>query len=248
MKKIATDIFARIWALWGLISFVATFLLIFIPSMISYLFPEPASQRYFLFVSRIWMNIWLTLVGCPLRIRGKQHFKKGEVYVVVYNHNTLLDVPLSCPYVPGPNKTIAKSSFARIPLFGWFYAKGSVLVDRKDERSRTRSFDSMKQVLNNGMHMCIYPEGTRNRTDQPLKSFYDGAFRLAKNTGHSIIPGIISGTKEAMPVKRSFYFLPKKLSMEYLEPISTEGRTVEECKQLVYDSMLARIRKNNGEA
>ena len=43
------------------------------------------------------MNIWLTLVGCPLRIRGKQHFKKGEVYVVVYNHNTLLDVPLSCP-------------------------------------------------------------------------------------------------------------------------------------------------------
>ena len=79
MKKIATDIFARIWALWGLISFVATFLLIFIPSMISYLFPEPASQRYFLFVSRIWMNIWLTLVGCPLRIRGKQHFKKGEV-------------------------------------------------------------------------------------------------------------------------------------------------------------------------
>lgn len=243
MKKILTDIFARFWAFWGMISFVATFLVIFPFAMISYLFPEPASQRYFLFISRIWMNMWLPLVGCPLSIRGKENFKKGKVYVVVYNHNTLLDVPLSCPYVPGPNKTIAKASFAKVPLFGWFYAKGSVLVDRKDERSRSKSFDAMKTVLGRGMHMCIYPEGTRNRSSQPLKSFYDGAFRLAKNTNSEIIPGIITGTREAMPVNKTFYFLPRRLRLEYLPPLSTENLRVEEIKQQVYDIMLKKLTK-----
>ena len=110
--KIIKNVFARIWAVWGLVSFVLTFLIIFLPSMIAYLIKEPAGQRYFIFISRIWMNIWLPLIGCPLTVKGKENFKANTNYVVVFNHNTLLDVPLSAPYVPGGNKTIAKSSFA----------------------------------------------------------------------------------------------------------------------------------------
>ena len=98
---------------------------------------------------------------------------------MIFNHNALLDVPLSSPYVPGANKTIAKASFAKVPLFGLFYRKGAVLVDRKNEKSRVKSYEAMKDVLLTGMHMCIYPEGTRNRTEKPLKDFYDGAFKLA---------------------------------------------------------------------
>ena len=49
----------------------------------------------------------------------------------------------------------------------------------------------MKKVLDMGLHMCIYPEGTRNKTDQPLKTFHDGAFRLAIDTRKAIIPGMI---------------------------------------------------------
>ena len=66
-------------------------------------------------------------------MEGKENFKKGETYVIVYNHNALIDVPLSAPFVPGGNKTIAKSSFAKLPIFGWFYKRGSVLVDRKND-------------------------------------------------------------------------------------------------------------------
>lgn len=245
MKKLFTNVFARFWALWGLLSFAATFLVIFIPAMFSYLMKEPGGQRYFLFISRIWMRVWLTLIGCPLSVKGKEHFRKGERYVVVYNHNTLLDVPLSCPFVPGPNKTIAKSSFARVPLFGWFYAKGSVLVDRSSDKSRSRSFEQMIQVLTTGMHMCIYPEGTRNRTDKPLKSFYDGAFRLAAQTGNSVVPGIIRGTKEAMPVNKAFYLLPRKLSLSFLPPVSPAGLSVDELKNKVYDIMLNELARNN---
>ena len=145
--KIIKNIFTRIWALWGLVSFIITFLVIFLPSMASYLTDEPRGQYYFIKVSKYWMNCWLFLIGCPVRVSGKENFIRGSAYVIVFNHNALLDVSLSAPYVPGPNKTIAKASFARIPLFGWFYSKGSVLVDRENERSRVKSFDAMKKVL-----------------------------------------------------------------------------------------------------
>lgn len=236
--NILTGIFARIWAAWGLISFVITFLLAIIPARFADAYKDHvAGQRYFLKVARVWMHVWLRLVGCPVRIRGYQHFKAGESYVVTFNHNALLDVPLSAPFVPGANKTIAKASFAKVPIFGWFYSRGSVLVDRKDEKSRLKSYEQMKAVLQQGMHMCIYPEGTRNRTDQPLKTFYDGAFKLAIDTNKQVMPCIITGTKRAMPIHKKFYLLPTRLNMYFLEPVSPEGLTSEELKKKVFSLM-----------
>ena len=245
-RTLATNIFARIWALWGIISFIATFLIIFIPSMLSYLMKEPGGQDFFIKVSRFWMNIWLPLIGCPVSVKGKENFIKGNNYVVVFNHNTLLDVPLSAPYVPGANKTIAKASFAKVPLFGWFYRKGSVLVDRENEKSRVQSFDAMKKVLAMGMHMSIYPEGTRNRTAEPLKQFYDGAFKLAADTKKEVIPCVIIGTKRAMPVNKFFYLLPTRLKMHFLPAISSENTTVKELKEKVFTVMKEYYVKNSG--
>jgi 1-acyl-sn-glycerol-3-phosphate acyltransferase len=195
-------------------------------------------QRYFITVSRIWMNVWLFLVGCPVKVRGKENFKNNTSYVVVFNHNAFLDVPLSAPYVPGANKTIAKASFAKIPLFGLFYKRGSVLVDRKDDKSRSKSFDSMKRVLATGMHMCLYPEGTRNRTAEPMKPFYDGAFRLAVATNKDIIPCVISGTKKAMPINKSFFLLPVRLQMHFLPAIPSAGMSVQDLKEKTFNIML----------
>ena len=166
------------------------------------------------------MNVWLSLVGCPIKVRGKENFIPGKTYIVTCNHNSLMDVPLSCPYIPGPNKTIAKNSFAKIPLFGFFYMKGSVLVDRKSEKSRRQSFEKMKEVLKKGMHMSIYPEGTRNRTPEPLKKFHDGAFKLATDTGCSIIPAIMFNTKNVLPTGKTFYFWPHKLEIHFLPAVS----------------------------
>jgi 1-acyl-sn-glycerol-3-phosphate acyltransferase len=232
------NIFGRIWAFWGILSFITTFLIIFIPSMISYLYKdEKKGQDYFIKVSKVWMQFWLMLIGCPVKVLGKEHFKKGENYVVVYNHNALLDVPLSAPFIPGPNKTIAKASFAKVPIFGYFYKRGSVLVDRKDERSRVRSFDGMKKALANGMHMCIYPEGTRNRTKDPLKTFYDGAFKLATETGKDIMPCVIKGTREAMPIHKTFFLWPTRLTMQFLSPVSSENIAYKQLKDKVYQQM-----------
>lgn len=235
--KLFREIAGRIWAIWGLLSFTATFLLIFLPSMISYLLPEPKGSVYFIKVARIWMNVWLWLVGCPVRIKGEENFAAGYNYVVTCNHNSLMDVPLSSPYIPGTNKTIAKKSFAKIPLFGWFYSKGSVLVDRTDERSRRKSYDDMKAVLRKGMHICIYPEGTRNRGNEPLKKFYDGAFRLSKDTGHAVIPTLIFNTRKALPVNKPFFFLPVKLEMHFLPPVDPAGLTSEQLREKVFNIM-----------
>ncbi len=236
--QIVKNIFGRIWALWGLITFLITFLIIFIPSMLSHVMNDPKGQKYFIAVSRIWMNVWLFLIACPVKVSGKENFKPGMAYIVVFNHNALLDVPLSAPYVPGANKTIAKASFAKIPLFGLFYKRGSVLVDRKNEKSRSKSFDAMKKVLAAGMHMCIYPEGARNRTAEPIKPFYDGAFRLALAAKKDIIPCVITGTKKAMPINKKFFLLPVKLKMQFLPAETSTGKTVTELKEKVYNEML----------
>ncbi len=231
------NIFARFWALWGIITFIGTFLIIFLPSMVAYTMKEPKGQVYFIHVSRWWMSIWLFLIGCPVKIKGKENFVEGENYVVVFNHNALLDAPLSAPFIPGANKTIAKSSFAKVPIFGLFYKKGSVLIDRKNEQSRRKSYEQMKKVLAAGMHMCIYPEGTRNRTSEPLKSFHDGAFKLAIDTKKQIMPCVMKGTKEAMPIDKFFYLLPTKLSIQFLRPISVENISATDLKHQVFEIM-----------
>lgn len=233
--KIIKSITGRLMAVWAILTFIAGFLIVFVPSMLCWLIPEPKGQDIFIRIARVWMNVWLRLVGCPVNIKGKEHFVKGNAFIVTCNHNSMMDIPLSCPFIPGPNKTIAKSSFVKVPLFGLYYIKGAVLVNRKNEESRRKSYDKMKKVLAKGMHMSIYPEGTRNRTSEPLKKFHDGAFRLAVETKTAIIPAIILNTKKVLP--KSFWFRPQRLEMHFLPPVEPGTKTAEEIKNEVFHIM-----------
>jgi 1-acyl-sn-glycerol-3-phosphate acyltransferase len=236
--KILKEIAGRIWAVWGLIAFIITFIIIFLPSMlVGYLIPDPKGTDYFLKLARVWIRMWLFLVACPLRIKGTENFEKGKIYVVTINHNSILDPTISCPFIPGPNKTIAKNFYAKIPIFGWYYSRGAVLVDRKNEKSRRESFEKMKNVLTHQMHMSIYPEGTRNRSHKPLKPFYNGAFKLAHDAGKDIIPGILLNTKKALPFEKPFYFLPMPLEIHFLEPVSVQNKTPQQLKDEVFEIM-----------
>ena len=124
---------------------------------------------------------------------------------------------------------------AKIPVFGLIYTRGSVLVDRKSEESRKTSFSKMKEVLNLGLHMCIYPEGTRNKTNEPLQRFHDGAFRLAIDTGKPILPTVIFNTAKVLPVGKPFFFWPVAIRMHYLEPVPVNSTmTVAELREKVF--------------
>lgn len=235
--KVIQEITGRIAAAWALLTFAITFLIIFPFSMIAYLLPEPKATAYLIRISKIWIRSWMFLIGCPIVIKGIENFKKGETYIIVSNHGSFLDPTLTCPFIPGANKTIAKDSFAKVPIFGWFYAKGSVLVNRKSEKSRKESFLKMKKVIALGMHMTIYPEGTRNRTNQPLKPFYKGAFNLAYETGKNILPAIIINSKKALPADKPFFFSPQKLELHFLQPVNVKNQSAEELKRKVFSIM-----------
>ncbi len=197
---------------------------------------EPKRTRIFRIISKAWMRIFFFLTGCSLKTVGLDNFKKGENYIVTCNHNSLMDVTLATPFIPGANKTIAKIEMSKIPLFGLIYKRGSVLVDRKDKNSRSNSFKEMKNVLAMGMHMCIYPEGTRNKTDQPLKEFHNGAFRLAVETGKSLLPAVIFSTKKVLPPGKAFFFWPAKVEMHFLPPVGVSSTdNYEDVKQKMYE-------------
>lgn len=226
------NILGRIFALWALLTFCISMLIILLPAWAMGLYPEPKRTIMFINLSRLWMGVWLPLAGIKLVIKGKEHFKKGENYVVVCNHNSFMDVPVTSPGIPGGNKTIAKIELSKIPLFGIIYRRGSVLVDRKNEESRTKSYAYMKKVLDMGLHMCIYPEGTRNKTINPLKEFKEGAFRLAIESKKSIIPAVLFNTKKVLPQDKKFYFWPGRIEMHFLNPVSTEKYQIADAKEL----------------
>lgn len=235
--KLIKNILARLLAFWALLVFASTMFIFLWFYLICFFLPEPQKTRWHRLVSRVWMFIFLTLSGCRFKVTGKSVFDNTENAIVVCNHNSLIDIPISFPFLPRANKTIAKKAFAYVPLFGWIYSFGSVLVDRKNDRSRRESFDKMRQVLNNGLDMLIYPEGTRNRTTAPLKSFYDGAFKLAIDTQKPIIPVILLNTKKILPAKPVMYFTPGKIQMDILPAIYPQGHTSASLKQLVFDTM-----------
>jgi 1-acyl-sn-glycerol-3-phosphate acyltransferase len=219
------NILGRVYAVYGLLLFLVTVLIMILPTWIISLYPEPRKTRYFLGMARIWMRFFMPMVFCPVRRKGLDHFQPGQNYVIVCNHNSMMDVPVTTPGIPGLNKTLAKKEMAAIPLFGMMYRIGSVLVDRKDEHSRRQSYDDMKEVLSLGMHMVLYPEGTRNKTNDPLKSFYDGAFSLAIDTQHPIIPAILFHTRKILPPGRTLYALPHAIDFHFLPPVPTNGLT-----------------------
>jgi len=234
---LGVGVFARIWALWALLLFIGTLFIAFLFYAACFFLEDPAKSRWHRKVSRVWMFVYLHLIGCPLKVIGKENFKKGCNYIVVCNHNSLMDVPVSTPFMPSANKTIAKKEFTKVPIFGWVYAFGAVLVDRNSDASRRKSYEEMKRMLSIGLNMVIYPEGTRNRTHDPLKKFYGGAFRLAADTKKEILPTILFHTKKVMPANKFFYLVPHTLEMHFLPAVASVQLSAEQLQETVFQLM-----------
>jgi 1-acyl-sn-glycerol-3-phosphate acyltransferase len=219
------NIFGRLFALWALLLFAGTMLIIFIPIWIISFWPDPQKSKGFLAIGRVWMKIYMPLIGCPVRRKGTEYFAPGQTYVIVCNHNALIDVPVTTSKIPGANKTLAKASMAKIPLFGVLYRIGGILVDRSSEESRKNSVVEMKRALDMGLHILLYPEGTRNRTAEPLKAFYDGAFALAIDTQLPLIPSVLFHTRKILPPGKKLFAWPHRIDYHFLPPIPTTGLT-----------------------
>lgn len=216
-------IVGHVYFAYALLVFVLSMLVVFIPIYITTLFPEPRRTKMLHPLFKLWMGFFMPVVFCPVLRKGRKRFKKGQNYVVVCNHNSFADVPVTSPWIPGANKTLAKVEMARVPIFGVIYKSGSVLVDRKSEGSRRESFAQMQKMLDYGLHLCLYPEGTRNKTKEPMQAFFDGAFVTAIKAQKPIMPAVIFNTKRIFPGKPKAWAWPMPVRFHFLEPIETEG-------------------------
>jgi 1-acyl-sn-glycerol-3-phosphate acyltransferase len=240
------NLMGRVIALYILLLFVTLMLVFLLPMWMVSFFPLQKRIKYFVILGRTWCYIFMPLIGCPVRTRGRENFAPEQPYIIVCNHNSFMDVPATYCGIPGTHKSLAKKEMAKTPVFGIMYTIGSVLVDRNDPASRKHSFVEMKEVLENGIHMVLYPEGTRNKTDQPLKSFYDGAFSLAIDTQTPILPAIIRHTRNIMPAGKFFFAWPHTINMEFLPPIPTTGLQMDDLealKEKVFQTMWDHIQQ-----
>jgi 1-acyl-sn-glycerol-3-phosphate acyltransferase len=240
--KTIKNIFGYIFAAYMLIVFIITMLFIILPVWYVSTLPDPQKTIKLHFLFRVWMGVYLPAVFCPVRRKGADNFAKGENYVVVLNHNSLMDIPVSSPWIPVPNKTLGKIEFSKVPLFGLIYRTGTILVDRESRRSKVESLKQMVATLEKGLNLCIYPEGTRNKTAQPLQPFMEGAFVTAVRAQKPILPGLIFNTSKILPVGAKFQAFPHRIELHFLAPISTKGLTLEDVAALsrrVHDLMEA---------
>jgi 1-acyl-sn-glycerol-3-phosphate acyltransferase len=128
----------------------------------------------------------------------------------------------------------------KIPVFGFIYRKAIVTVDRSSAGNRTKSVQILKSILRKGISVLVFPEGTFNVTHQPLKEFYDGAFRVAIESNTPVKPVLFLDGYNRMPYERLFSLNPGISRSVFLEEITTDGLTVNDVpvlREKVYQLM-----------
>lgn len=222
--------FQFIYTIWALLVFHVFMIILFpvfiIPSLIS----KKGSKLSFKAI-RLWSFLFSFFNRIIYKVEGKEHFKKGQNYVIISNHTSFLDTPAIPQAIDAPFKALAKKELTKIPIFGIIIKTITEVVDRSNPRSRQKSKDRLNEVLKNENSILVFPEGTMNRTDKPLQGFYDGAFRIAIDAQAPILPVVIKGAAKLMKPS-SFVMKPGKVYVKLLAPISTVGLTQKELPQL----------------
>jgi len=137
-------------------------------------------------------------------------------------------------------RPLSKIELSRVPMFGFLWRHTLVFVDRKSPESRHKSIHELEKLITReNISVLIFPEGTRNRTANPLKEFYDGAFRIAIECKVPVIPMVMINTKGITP-QNTWIIHPGLLECHFLPPVFTEGLTeadVPALKDKVYKMM-----------
>jgi len=183
-------------------------------------------------ICRVWADFWDFLLG----IRHKNIYEvphdKSLQYIFVANHSSYMDIPVLMKSIRQPVRVLGKSEMAKIPVFGFIYKNAVVMVDRSDAEQRARSVQVMKSVLKRGVSIFIFPEGTFNMGTQPLKEFYDGAFRIALETQTPIKPVIFADSMDLMNHRSIFSIRPGKSRAIFLEEVPVAGLTRKDSQML----------------
>lgn len=219
-----------LWRIWFYILMIVP-ILIMLPFLIVFTSSEKFYPQYFI-CSKIWAKTILFGMGFSIKMEADQIPEKHRSYMLVANHTSMLDIMLMLSVIKQPFVFIGKKELGKIPVFGFFYRRTCILVDRKNQKSKMAAFEAAQRRLKQKNSICIFPEGgVPVNQSIILDQFKDGAFRLAIEHQIPIIPISFHDSKKRF----SYRFLsgsPGKLRVKIHNFICTEGLEASERKNL----------------
>jgi 1-acyl-sn-glycerol-3-phosphate acyltransferase len=192
----------------------------------------------------LWGDTWCFLIGIHHKNIYETPIENDKQYIFVANHISYFDAPVIVKSFRRPIRALGKYEMSKVPVFGYIYRNAIVMVDRRDAEKRARSVRTLKSVLKNGISIFIFPEGTFNLTNKPLKDFFDGAFRIAIETQTPIKPVLFLDAYNRMNYKSVFSLNPGRSRSIFLETIPVNGYTMSDVQKLkykVYELMEAKL-------
>lgn len=227
--KIVKHIFWTLYRIWFYI-LVALPILILFPILLISISKESWYPLFFK-IARFWAKFILIGMGFAYHIERCEIPEKDKSYMFIANHTSMADIMLMLVTVKNPFVFVGKAELAKIPLFGFFYKRTCILVDRSSPKSRQAVFLRAQRRLRSGISICIFPEGGVPEEHIMLDDFKDGAFRLAINHQIPIVPITFGDNKKRL----SYTFFsggPGRMRAKIHEFISTTGLTIEDTKTL----------------
>ncbi|MDT0642130.1 lysophospholipid acyltransferase family protein [Zunongwangia sp. F363] len=223
-------LFILLWRIWFYI-LLGLPILVMLPVLLVVASAERFYPQFYI-CARIWAKCILYGMGFYPKVKSAEKMQKGKSYMIVANHTSIVDIMLMLAVNRHPFIFIGKMELARIPLFGHFYRKTSILVDRKSQRSRQGAFNEAQRRLKQGNSICIFPEGgVPDDQNILLDQFKDGAFRLAIEHQIPVVPMTFHDCKKRFSYK-FFSGGPGKLRVKIHHFLPTKGKNISDKKAL----------------
>ncbi|MCQ0112361.1 lysophospholipid acyltransferase family protein [Zhouia amylolytica] len=231
-----------VWRIWFYV-LVAVPIIIMFPVLLVLSSSDRLYPQFFWVARNVWANIILYGMGFVPRIDRQQKMEKGKSYMLIANHTSMTDIMLMLKASPNPFVFVGKKELVKIPVFGFFYKRVCIMVDRNSAGSRTAVYKRAQKRLHQGLSVCIFPEGGVPDEDILLDKFKDGAFRLAIQHQIPIVPMVFYDNKRRFP----YDFFEGSLGLmrvKKLRFIETNGHASidknhirEKCWSVIYDEL-----------
>ena len=239
MKWIAY-LFSSLWRLWFLLVFILVFFA-FIPA----LFFFTAIIKNSLVISRLsryWAKLILWSSFIFPKVEWEEKLDKKKCFIFCPNHVSTLDIPFVLAVLPIPLQFMGKAELSKIPLFGWFYKRNSVIVDRSKIKDAYSAFLKAGEKLDKGQSMCIFPEGGIPKETIFLKKFKNGPFRLSIEKKVAIVPITMPDNKKIFP-QEYFKGRPGIVRIKIHKPIKVEkNKSPEDLNTNVYNIIFEQLK------
>lgn len=129
------------------------------------------------------------LAGTRVIVRGKENIPTDTAVLYVGNHRSYFDIVLTLNHFPGITGYVAKVEMLRYPLLNlWMKNIHCLFLDRSDIKKGMKTILEGIEDVKSGISLCIFPEGTRNKTPDTFLPFHEGSFKIAEKGGVPVVP------------------------------------------------------------